>query len=136
MGFCMHKKSYLRDRWNWLDFFVVLVSLLDFVPALDQYSSLKVLRTARILRPLRSINKLPELKKLINALLKSVPGLANVAFFLFFVLSIFGILGVHTFKGASYNRCRTTLEPLKDPFKRKELYPAASTSLESDYLPW
>lgn len=111
----MHRKSYLRDVWNWLDFFVVLVSLLDFFPALNQYSSLKVLRTARILRPLRSINKIPRLKVLINSLLKSVPGLANVAFFLFFVLSIFGILGVHTFKGMSYNRCRTTLEPMKDP---------------------
>jgi hypothetical protein len=116
MGCFVHKKSYLRDAWNWLDFFVVLVSLLDFFPALNQYSSLKVLRTARILRPLRSINKVPRLKVLINSLLKSVPGLANVAFFLFFVLSIFGILGVHTFKGASYNRCRVTEEPLKNPF--------------------
>jgi hypothetical protein len=34
-GFCCHKNSYLRNAWNWLDFFVVLVSLLDFFPSLD-----------------------------------------------------------------------------------------------------
>jgi hypothetical protein len=35
LGMFMHKNSYLRDAWNWLDFFVVLVSLLDFFPALN-----------------------------------------------------------------------------------------------------
>ena len=57
-GFIVHKNSYLRDSWNKLDFFVVLVSIMDFVPGLEKYSALKVLRTLRILRPLRSINKI------------------------------------------------------------------------------
>jgi len=56
-GFVLHRNAYLRDFWNWLDFFVVLISLLDFFPQLAKYSSLKILRTLRILRPLRSINK-------------------------------------------------------------------------------
>jgi hypothetical protein len=34
-GFIIHRKAYLRDAWNWLDFFVVLVSLLDFFPQLN-----------------------------------------------------------------------------------------------------
>jgi hypothetical protein len=35
MGFVIHENSYLRDSWNRLDFFVVAVSILDFVPALE-----------------------------------------------------------------------------------------------------
>ena len=34
MGFVSHKTGYLRDYWNWLDFFVVVVSILDFFPNL------------------------------------------------------------------------------------------------------
>jgi hypothetical protein len=34
-GFIVHKNAYLRSSWNWLDFFVVLVSLLDFFPSLE-----------------------------------------------------------------------------------------------------
>jgi hypothetical protein len=95
MGFVLHPNSYLRDSWNRLDFFVVLISILDFLPGLNDYSSLKVLRTLRILRPLRSINKVPQMKALINGLLHSTIGLLNICGFLFFVLSIFGIFGIH-----------------------------------------
>lgn len=29
MGFIMHKNAYLRDGWNWIDFFVVVISLIE-----------------------------------------------------------------------------------------------------------
>lgn len=32
MGFVVSKKSYLRDWWNVLDFFIVLVSVVSFFP--------------------------------------------------------------------------------------------------------
>ena len=54
-GFIVHKKAYLRDAWNWLDFFIVCVSVVTMTPASDN-ESLKALRTLRILRPLRSIS--------------------------------------------------------------------------------
>ena len=55
MGFVIHKRSYLRDGWNRLDFFIVLISVISFTPGIDP-RSLKVFRTARILRPLRSMS--------------------------------------------------------------------------------
>jgi hypothetical protein len=114
MGFFLHKTSYIRgDRWNWLDFFIVIVSIPDLFDSdkLGRFSSLKIIRTFRILRPLRSINKVKRMKFLINALLKSMPGVMNVVGFLVFVLSIFGIFGIHQFSGATYKRCRTLEEP-------------------------
>jgi len=57
-GFVFHEKSYLRDYWNWLDFFVVCSSVLNFLPMIDS-KGIKALRTFRILRPLRTVNRMP-----------------------------------------------------------------------------
>ena len=107
MGFFMHTNSYLRDGWNWLDFFIVIVSVIGWLPFFDA-GALKALRTFRILRPLRSINSLPEMRGLIQTMISSLPGLVNVLFFLCFIFGIFGIFGVNQFSGSLYNRCRTT----------------------------
>ena len=71
MGFCMHKNSYLRDPWNWLDFLVVLTAVVeDLKFSFVNVNSLKILR---VLRPLRSINAFPSMKRLISSLLASLP---------------------------------------------------------------
>jgi hypothetical protein len=106
MGVIWHKESYLRDSWNRLDCFIVIISVMEFFPQLETISFLKVLRTLRILRPLRSINKFPRMKTLINSLLRSIPGLCQVFAFLMFILSVFGIFAVHQFMGDHYHRCR------------------------------
>lgn len=54
MGFIMDSGSYLRDGWNWIDFIVVVTSLLSNIPAIP---SISFLRTFRVLRPLRSLNR-------------------------------------------------------------------------------
>jgi hypothetical protein len=111
MGFVVHQTSYLRDAWNWLDFFVVCISLVNFVPGVDS-GGLKALRTFRILRPLRTINAIPMMKQQIQALLQSLPGLGNILTFLIFIYSIFAIFAVQSFAGNQYQFCRTTLEPI------------------------
>ena len=63
MGFVWSKKSYLREAWNCLDFFIVSISIVGFLPIEGGADSLKALRTFRILRPLRSVNKLPTMRK-------------------------------------------------------------------------
>ena len=57
MGFYKHRKSYLKDAWNWIDFIIVVISIVSLTPLAHQ-DSLKVFRSARVLRPLRSINSL------------------------------------------------------------------------------
>ena len=94
LGFCFHKNSYMRDAWNWLDFFIVIISIIGWLPFFDA-GALTALRTFRILRPLRSINSLPEMRALIQTMLKSLPGLINVLFFLMFIFGIFAIFGVN-----------------------------------------
>ena len=111
MGFFWKKNSYLRDAWNWLDFFIVIVSIVGWLPFFDA-GALKALRTFRILRPLRSINSIPKMRDLITTLLTAIPGLMSVLFFLGFIFGIFAIFGVNQFCGSYYNRCRTTSGPI------------------------
>ncbi len=55
----MHKGAYLRDPWNWLDFAIVILAYVNFLPGL---ANLTALRTLRLLRPLRTINSLKGMK--------------------------------------------------------------------------
>ena len=98
MGFVFHKKSYLREAWNCLDFLIVLISIASFTPGIDP-SSIKVLRTARILRPLRSLNQLESMRNLIQTFIASIPGLLNVCIFMVFIFVILAIVSINFFVG-------------------------------------
>jgi hypothetical protein len=69
MGFILDSGSYLRDAWNWLDFTVVVSSVLTEIP---QMKSMSGMRTFRLMRPLRSLTTMPSMKILISTLLASV----------------------------------------------------------------
>ena len=110
-GFVVHKNAYLRDKWNWIDFLVVIVGVIELTP-LVQSSWIKALRVLRVLRPLKSINALPSMRKQISSLLGSLPSLMNALLFMFFVFLLYGILGVQQFGGTMYKRCRFTELPV------------------------
>lgn len=69
-GFIIHRKSYLRDPWNVIDFIVVVIGIISLIPNLPNLKSLRILR---IFRPLRSINAVPSIKRLVATLLMSLP---------------------------------------------------------------
>jgi hypothetical protein len=53
MGLIFEEHTYLRDGWNIIDFFVVISSIMGFLPGTVNFSAI---RTIRILRPIRSVN--------------------------------------------------------------------------------
>jgi hypothetical protein len=69
MGFIIGKGSYLRVPWNWLDFIVVVTSLLTFLPSMKNFSGL---RTFRLFRPLRNLTTFPQMRTLAGTLLLSM----------------------------------------------------------------
>ncbi|KAM8879619.1 voltage-dependent T-type calcium channel subunit alpha-1H-like isoform 2-T2 [Spinachia spinachia] len=96
--------GYLGDTWNRLDFFIVLVGMLEY--SLDGHNvSLSAIRTVRVLRPLRAINRVPSMRILVTLLLDTLPMLGNVLALCFFVFFIFGIVGVQLWAGLLRNRC-------------------------------
>lgn len=108
-GLILDKNCYLRDYWNWLDFIVVLGSILAYLP---NFSNVTILRTFRLFKPLRSLRTLPSMQELVVTLLDSVMQLTNVFFLLVFALLVFSILGVQIWRGVTHYKCRTTLEPV------------------------
>ncbi|XP_043970676.1 voltage-dependent T-type calcium channel subunit alpha-1G-like isoform X2 [Gambusia affinis] len=98
------EKGYLGDTWNRLDFFIVIVGMLEY--SLDGHNvSLSAIRTVRVLRPLRAINRVPSMRILVTLLLDTLPMLGNVLALCFFVFFIFGIVGVQLWAGLLRNRC-------------------------------
>ncbi|CAE7641054.1 Ca-alpha1D [Symbiodinium pilosum] len=103
-GFVAHSRAYLRDPWNWVDFTVVMVGLLDTA----QVEALSFLKPARVLRPLRSLSAVPGIRHLFRTIILSLPGLKDsakttwqedspvrqdVVLLALFLLVMFGVLG-------------------------------------------
>ena len=65
LGFAGHKRSYLRDGWNVLDFTLVVMSIVDLVSGADACGgssagggkATRALRALRALRPLRAVRR-------------------------------------------------------------------------------
>ena len=102
MGFVYGKGSYLSDPWNRMDFFVVVLGLLGYLPGMGNYSGI---RTVRILRPLRTITGVKGMRQLVVTLLRSLPMLFDVLILVFFAFFIFGIIGVQLFMSKTSQLC-------------------------------
>ncbi|MGB1601948.1 MAG: ion transporter, partial [Promethearchaeia archaeon] len=108
LGFFLGHHSYLADKSNYLDFFIVILGILDFIPSSgddEGGGNLSALRALRVLRPLKAVTKFPELKFIVVLLLQCLPKLASVLQICLFIFFVFGILGVQLFKGVLRKRC-------------------------------
>jgi len=111
MGFILGNRSYLNDKWNWLDFIVVVTSILEVLPSMKNISGL---RTFRLFRPLRSLTAMPSMRLLIETLIFSLSHLGGILGLAFFFFMIFAILGVTLWEGRIHYRCYETPEPSSD----------------------
>ena len=104
-------RSYLRDKWNVLDFFVLCVGIVfQFGSSFDQLKSLRALRALRCLKPLRLATRNKGLKVVITSLFQSIPPLLNVALVCLLFFLTFAILGISLLKVASFiSNCLTEL---------------------------
>ena len=108
-GFILPERAYLRDEWNILDFFVIIIGWVSFIleHAMDgtTISGLAGLRAFRILRPLKTVKSIKGLKRLVTALLASIRKLGDISIVLFFFFLIFAIAGVQMWQGLFFRRC-------------------------------
>lgn len=99
MGFNGDRGSYLSESWNKLDFFIVVISIIEMSLTSVNLSTLRVLRLLRTLRALRFISHYSSMKLVVIALLESVAAIFNVAIVVLIVWLIFAILGMSLFSG-------------------------------------
>ena len=133
-GFILHKHAYLRDVWNWLDFVVVISSvisvLVQYVGEAEQLGAIQFLRTVRVFRPLRTMKRIKGMRPLINTLAKAFENLGKVLFLLSFFFIVFAILGHELFVGKLHGRCYV------DPSNRAVFTDAAYSRFISQQVPF
>ena len=120
-GFILDSGSYLRDGWNWLDFIVVLVGGLAYLPGVSNVSAL---RTFRVLRPLRTLSAIPAMRPIVSSLITSVPAMFPVYAFMLFLFTVFGVMGMILFGGTLEGRCHYFDPQGEGNYEMSEVYPA------------
>jgi hypothetical protein len=106
LGFVLDEGSYLRDHWNKMDFFIMIIQLLELqtialkLEGGDNTNSsqfIKILRLLRILRPLRFISQNKDLKIIIICIFDSVMIIFNVFIILIVTIYIFCLTAMFLF---------------------------------------
>ena len=123
-GFVLDKNTYLRDPWNWLDFIVVVIGVVSFLPQIT--ANLSALRLIRLLRPFKTITILPNMRRFLKAVINSLIDLSAAFLTMLFFALIFSVLGLSLWNDRYNYKCRTTLLPVNgsltvDPLYKKTL---------------
>ena len=107
LGFIFGKDAYMKDEWNILDFFIVMMGYVSMILESGNTDALQEdkpgektegggfdvagLRVFRVARPLKSISSVKGLKILIVAVLSALPMLKDTILILMFFFIIFSI---------------------------------------------
>jgi len=103
-------RRYFGNIWSWLDFVIVLVSLVNLMASIfgsGKIQALKTMRTLRAmrgLRPLRALQRFQGMRVVVNALIQAIPSIFNVLLVCLIFWLIFSIMGVQMF-GGKFWRC-------------------------------
>lgn len=100
----VNKQAYMEDRWNQLDFVLLVIAIIDEVVTglYPEMSAAGVFRAGRVLRPLRILNHNHDMKAILTAVARSVPQVGNVFALCMIVYVIFGVVGRSLFAGKFY----------------------------------
>ena len=82
-----------------MDFFIIIVSIVDQSVESLNLGFVKILRLLRTLRPLRFISHNRSMKILVSALLQSIGGIFNVSLIISLIWIMFAIVGINILKG-------------------------------------
>ena len=111
-------RPYFHVAWNKFDFFIVIISIVDWVVAdidgidssfLKTFQIIRVLKVLRVSRVIRLVKALKGLEKLIQTLQWSFEALINILTLMILIFSILALLGCYLYDGNKY-------ENFKDKF--------------------
>lgn len=102
-------KKYLADGMNWLDGFIVQVSIFELVyplitggaenSSVKALKTLRLLRTIRVVRIVRLLRSLESMKVIISVVKKSYMSFVYITCLMFLFIFIFTLLGMSIFAG-------------------------------------
>ena len=126
-------KAYFHLSWNKFDFFVVLVSLIDWIvnnidgidsSFLKSFQIIRVLKVLRVSRVLRLIRSLKGLEKLIQTLQWSISALLNVLFLNIIIYCIFALIGCYLYDGEKYKNFKDNYVYINEYFNMDNFFNA------------
>lgn len=95
---------YLRDRWNQLDIFIVILSIVGII--LEEMKTnvipinptiIRVMRVLRIARVLKLLKMAKGIRSLLDTVIQALPQVGNLGLLFFLLFFIFAALGVELF---------------------------------------
>ena len=105
LGFIFTKKAYLRNIINIIDFFCIIIGLIDIFSSSDSLRYLRTLRAIRSVKPIRLIIKSDNLSLMTSTLVNSIPAMGNLLLACISFIFIFALLGISFFKTDLYYYC-------------------------------
>ncbi|XP_077442586.1 sodium channel protein type 4 subunit alpha B-like isoform X2 [Stigmatopora argus] len=128
-------KKYFTNAWCWLDFFVVIISLLYTVPTFMGNSQMPAIESLRTLRSLRVLSRFEGLKVVTTTLFGAIPSILDVLLSCLTLWLIFSIMGVNLFAGKFFHCFNSTSEFMSSEVANKsECY--ALTEIYNPEIHW
>ena len=112
-GFWSNKLAYIRDPWNWLDFFVIVTAYVTeslkvfrlLGTTKGQTQDPAILKVFRVFRVLKTMSIVPGLRSIVQALLHSIRALKDAIVLTLFFLTVYSLIGYQLFNGTFRNKC-------------------------------
>lgn len=92
------QSAYIRNPINCIDFFCIIVGIIDISGGIGNLRYLRTLRAIRSIKPIRLLTKSQDLNLLVKCLIKSIPAMGNVLLICIVYIFIFAMLGISLFK--------------------------------------
>ena len=90
-GLKVGKESYFSQKWNYLEFVVVIFCVIGLLPGFKHFT---VISNFRLFRPLKTSSFLKNIKNLFEMLLQSLKNVFYLIIFLSFFVFFFALIGV------------------------------------------
>eukprot|EP01083_Nonionella_stella_P100448 283341_1 len=101
--FSLGSRQYFKNRWNRLEFCLVIISIIDisidsaYRGSLNPSNMVNIMQITRVLRICRLVMFLKSLNLLFANLWDAIPSLSNIVILLLLLLFIFAVLGMDLF---------------------------------------
>lgn len=108
--------KYFKDRMNYLDCIVVLLSIVEMTilsnsgTNLSAFRSIRIFRTFRVLRVARLLKSMQSMQVILGVLARSMDQFIYLALLLFLFIFIYSLLGMQVY-GGNYNFSSNFLDP-------------------------
>ena len=124
-------KPYFHVAWNKFDFFVVIVSIIDWIVAgidgidaafLKTFQIIRVLKVLRASRVLRLIKTLSGIQKLIQNLQWSFYALINVLSLIIIIYCILALIACYLYDGSKYEQFKNKFTYINEYYNMDNFY--------------